>query len=200
MGKTLSMGISKQFVVSYCLRCALAVDYFYLHLQINVLVSQGEEMKVVDFGHSSISNNSLRFSTPNLRMQSCQWAPPEILNGATERSFAADVYSLAMTLLEVITGEYPFAGLLAPRVMAGVLYHGLFPVRPYCCLPPQHEACDALWNLFKDCWLFYPEMRPSVSEVNEKLQNASIDPADLTPGDHDGRIYGQCGMCRIHTL
>ncbi|CAE6454837.1 unnamed protein product [Rhizoctonia solani] len=166
----------------------------------NILVDHDFTLKIIDFGHSSISNHSLEISTPKLGMQSCPWAPPEILNGATERTFAGDVYSLAMTLPEVITGEYPFAGLLPARVMAGVLYHGLLPLRPYCCLPPKHEAYDMLWDLFKDCWLFYPEMRPSASEVTEKLLNASIDPTDLSPGDHDGRIGGQCGLCRVHRL
>ncbi|ELU44144.1 Pkinase domain-containing protein [Rhizoctonia solani AG-1 IA] len=151
-------------------------------------------------------NHSLQLSTPNSQMQSFFWAPPEILNGDTERTFAADVYSLGMITLnelqEIITGEYPFAGVLPQRVVAGVLYHGLFPVRPYCCLPPKHQACDGLWTLFKDCWLFYPEMRPSVTELYRFLQVFAtfIDPADLSPGDHGGRIGGQCGMCHIHTL
>ncbi|CAE6454186.1 unnamed protein product [Rhizoctonia solani] len=189
--------------IQACKEVCSAVAYLHEHnivhgdiKALNVLVSQDRSLKLIDFNSSTISNHSLQLSTPNSQMQSFFWAPPEILNGDTERTFAADVYSLGMTLLEIITGEYPFAGVLPQRVVAGVLYHGLFPVRPYCCLPPKHQACDGLWTLFKDCWLFYPEMRPSVTEVFATF----IDPADLSPGDHGGRIGGQCGMCHIHTL
>ncbi|CAE6452509.1 unnamed protein product [Rhizoctonia solani] len=66
----------------------------------NVLVSPDRSLRLIDFGHSTITDHSLQFSTPNAQMQACFWAPPEVLNGVTERSFAADVYSLAMTLLE----------------------------------------------------------------------------------------------------
>ncbi|QRW19842.1 kinase domain protein [Rhizoctonia solani] len=147
-----------------CKEVCSAVAYLHEHnivhgdiKALNVLVSQDRSLKLIDFNSSTISNHSLQLSTPNSQMQSFFWAPPEILNGDTERTFAADVYSLGM-------------------------------------------ACDGLWTLFKDCWLFYPEMRPSVTEVREKVFGTFIDPADLSPGDHGGRIGGQCGMCHIHNL
>ncbi|KAG8733930.1 hypothetical protein FRC11_014874 [Ceratobasidium sp. 423] len=76
----------------------------------NVLISQDLIAKITDFGTSALKNYTLEFaatkSKPGL---SIRWAAPEILEDKSDNSYEADVYSLAMTILEAITGDIPYA-------------------------------------------------------------------------------------------
>jgi serine/threonine protein kinase len=103
----------------------------FLHRDIkpqNVLVTQFGEPALADFGlatlqaSASSSDNALRFTTLH--------APPEVLEG-TGLSPATDVYGLASTLYQLLTGSPPliaFAGESSAAVILRILHEPVAPV------------------------------------------------------------------------
>ncbi|CAE6407141.1 unnamed protein product [Rhizoctonia solani] len=75
----------------------------------NILISDDGKPMLNDFGNAVLQEHSLNFTESTTRTNiSPRWTAPEILEGLTSCSYAADVYALGMTWLEVITGKVPF--------------------------------------------------------------------------------------------
>ncbi|EPQ55413.1 hypothetical protein GLOTRDRAFT_93862 [Gloeophyllum trabeum ATCC 11539] len=90
-----------------------------------------------------------------------------------------DVYSFAMTAYEIFTGKEPFV--LDYSVLwenektnwEDAVMEGIRPRRPTPQVAPQ--LTDALWSLIQDCWKQDPLVRPTMSEVVQRLEDSSID-------------------------
>ncbi|PNH11684.1 putative serine/threonine-protein kinase [Tetrabaena socialis] len=74
----------------------------------------------------------------------------------------ADVYSFAITLWELATGDRPYKGLNAARILHRVMLNGGRPVLPLW-LPP------AFSRLVVQCWAQRPKERPSFPEILRRL-------------------------------
>ncbi|KAF1328382.1 Tkl protein kinase, partial [Globisporangium splendens] len=72
----------------------------------NVLVGMDGKAKLIDFGLSAIVGDSEIMVDPKL-MGAIHWKSPEYLAGGRP-SFASDVYSFAMCILEAVTGDIPW--------------------------------------------------------------------------------------------
>jgi len=138
---------------------------------LNILVTEDWTVKITDFGLA-------RFNTDDNIMKSfvnpvgtIGFSAPEVLSGSgfTDK---ADIWSMAMVLYEVfyraINGEYkrPYEeyGLMAEYlVVAKVVESNLTPTIPT-------PSPDDLQNIFRICWNKVPEKRPSIMELQQKIE------------------------------
>ncbi|KAJ7251950.1 kinase-like domain-containing protein [Mycena rebaudengoi] len=97
-----------------------------------------------------------------------RWMAPERLvpsayNLPTAKAtLASDVYSFAMVLVEVFSGEPPW-GKHVPEPSVGIqVVTGLRPERP-------SNLPDGLWDLVQECWAQMPHDRPSIWDVYNRL-------------------------------
>lgn len=104
----------------------------------------------------------------------CRWMAPEVLDPSDEIleseecgplfTLASDVYSLGMTILEVMTGKVPFSHRRYDTVVVRDVIRGIQPPRP-----EMSILSDDVWNILKACWKAEPESRPSASLVQSWL-------------------------------
>jgi serine/threonine-protein kinase len=101
----------------------------------NIMITESEVVKLLDFG-IAISDRSIGLTTPGFLLGSLNYMSPEQLNGekATARS---DIYSVAVTLYEVLTGSPPFTGTTNYEIMIGHLQRTpLTPMEVNAVIPP----------------------------------------------------------------
>ncbi|CAN8293111.1 unnamed protein product [Cochlearia groenlandica] len=117
--------------------------------------------KVGDFGLSKIKRNTLvsggvRGTLP--------WMAPELLNGSSSKvSEKVDVFSFAIVLWEILTGEEPYANMHYGAIIGGIVNNTLRPTIP--------SYCDLDWRtLMEECWAPNPTARPSFTEIAGRLR------------------------------
>ena len=77
----------------------------------NVMMENGKEPKVMDFGLAKTSQASRKLSKTGMIMGTLQYMPPEQVEGRLRAiDQQSDVYGLGAMLYELITGNPPFAG------------------------------------------------------------------------------------------
>ncbi|WWC65262.1 uncharacterized protein I303_107879 [Kwoniella dejecticola CBS 10117] len=131
----------------------------------NILIDDEGRPRLCDFGLSQIkidiTNKSvippaeggsaagtLRFQSPE-RLQ---------LNPLTKE---CDVYSFAMTIYQIYSGEIPFAALDTYNAKMSIL-EGIRP-------PQLSDIPDQLYQLMTRCWAADPQARPTFEEISEEL-------------------------------
>ncbi|GMH41367.1 hypothetical protein BSKO_09277 [Bryopsis sp. KO-2023] len=88
--------------------------------------------------------------------------PPEMLRNGKLR-FATDVFSFAILLVEMMTGERPFGNMGSPAIIIGIV-EGMRPEIPRRCPQP-------LVDLIHDCWHENWRMRPQFGSVVSRLKD-----------------------------
>ena len=140
-------------------------------------------VKITDFGLSRDKGQTENAQTAMMTgCGSVLWMAPEILLGDRFNE-KVDVYSFAMCLLEVASGQLPWAG----------TNHGTVPLkvtqkqRPAAQL--QAAAADpAVALLVADCWQPDPRRRPGFGEITDRLEVvAAFGPARQWANKADGR-------------
>jgi serine/threonine protein kinase len=119
-------------------------------------------IKLTDLGLAryKLPENSLCSS----KMQgSTNWRAPEVFKENPDKyTWAADIYSFAMTSYEIVSGKRPFWDV--PTVTFDRLCAGERPCLPVNCQPE-------LANLIQRCWATNADERPKISEVCDELQS-----------------------------
>ena len=152
---------------------------FYLLIQANILIDRDWHARLADFGLLTIVSDptSLTASSSYVAGGTTRWMSPELLNpnlfGFTSDirpTKESDCYALGMVVLEVFSGQPPFASdkdfIVIQKVMGGE-----HPGRP-----EGLEGAwftDDLWGMLELCWATQPENRPSVEAVLERLEQFS---------------------------
>lgn len=96
-----------------------------------------------------------------------------LASGNFRSSPASDSYSLAMTLLEIITLEHPFPECGTQEAAGRQALEGVRPPRPAQLLDLQPNVIERLWELFEVMWTAEPESRPRLDAVLVSLEHIS---------------------------
>ncbi|RLN51988.1 hypothetical protein BBJ28_00012981 [Nothophytophthora sp. Chile5] len=127
----------------------------------NILVCAGA-VKLADFGLSVLVDHVESDADIDGACGAFRWKAPECLNGARP-TFASDIYSFGMCILEVVTGEFPWGNVMPDE---SVEYHVTqlkqIPARP-------STFSDVQWELVERMCRFNPEERISAGTVRHIL-------------------------------
>ncbi|QRW22765.1 Tyrosine-protein kinase [Rhizoctonia solani] len=127
--------------------------------------------RICGFGQATIINpdSELQFEYVPSEYTS-RWAAPELFTDEeVSKKPASDVYSLGMTILEIVTGSIPWADKTEHAVF-GALMSGNLPERSHQHFPLQDRWANLTWSLLTQCWDMDPAKRPTVAEVGSKLK------------------------------
>eukprot|EP01125_Pyxidicula_operculata_P020687 TRINITY_DN769_c0_g1_i1.p1 TRINITY_DN769_c0_g1~~TRINITY_DN769_c0_g1_i1.p1 ORF type:complete len:168 (+),score=22.48 TRINITY_DN769_c0_g1_i1:359-862(+) len=125
----------------------------------NVLLDEHYHCKISDFGLSRLRAEEGYHMTQNVGFLACM--APEVFKGE-EYSFHADVFSFAILLFNMVSGEKANNG-TEPLKFAHMVAHDNYrPIIPDVVSPFYKE-------LITQCWNAKPDQRPSFSAVLEHL-------------------------------
>ncbi|KAK0447534.1 kinase-like domain-containing protein [Armillaria borealis] len=140
------------------------------HLDIrgsNILVTDDERYCLSDCGLALAIESHAPDISPSMWMGSLQWHPPETMDSTLldDRYITArDIYSLGCTIFEIYAGEPPFSSLPSFAAILSAVLHSRDALEQ-----PKTMPMD-VWELFKDCILYYPDKRPSADDVGRRLE------------------------------
>lgn len=177
-------------------QAALGLDYLHkknvVHGDLklnNILVGADGQAKLSDFGLSAVRTSSTLSRTSGSDqsvMGGLRWRAPECLK--QRPSFASDIYSFAMCMIEAVINEPPFAFLDDDDVRAN-LQNGTIPDRPA-------EMNDGAWQLVLTMTHFDPNKRVKLSTVLEQLKLLAGNEAGRTCCSSMGSDQAQtCSKC-----
>ncbi|CEL53055.1 Serine/threonine-protein kinase dst1 OS=Dictyostelium discoideum GN=dst1 PE=3 SV=1 [Rhizoctonia solani AG-1 IB] len=161
-----------------CIQIAEAISYLHgigiIHGDVkgpNVLISGDGIPRITGFRQAIIAHpdSDLCFESFDSEC-TLHWAPPEIVTEDAGRTTHSDIYSLGMTILEVITGCPPWGNMRDYRVVTMMIL-GERPNRPNDHIPSGNEWADLTWDLLMRCWNQNPTERPTAAEVRDELKD-----------------------------
>ncbi|KAI9365991.1 kinase-like domain-containing protein [Zopfochytrium polystomum] len=140
----------------------LALNYLHKSVRIihrdikaaNILLTSTGRVKICDFGVAGqLASSGLRrhsfVGTP-------YWMAPEVIMRA-EYAFKADIWSLGITIIELATGNPPFAELMPQKALSLI---------PHCRPPQLKGQFSSLMKEFVDlCLKEDPDQRPSAEDL-----------------------------------
>ncbi|KAE9099934.1 hypothetical protein PF010_g15006 [Phytophthora fragariae] len=139
----------------------------------NILIGSDGSAKLTDFGLSTVESNTTECtSEPECETESAcgaqvsvgaiRWKAPEVLRGE-KSTFASDIYSFGMCILEAASGSYPWGMTKDPVVRYFVLKKQQIPNRP-------EKCCEAAYALVQQMCHFDPSKRLGINAVVEALK------------------------------
>lgn len=150
----------------------LAIGLLHLHsltilhrdlTSLNILLDEMGNIKISDFGLSREKTQEGSMTMTLGGICNPRWRAPEITKNIGHYSEKVDVYSFALVVWEILTGELPFANLDGPQAAAQVAYTNLRPPIPPTCPAP-------LQGLIQRCWVDDAKSRPDFKEIVEELR------------------------------
>ncbi|KAF8312069.1 kinase-like protein, partial [Clavulina sp. PMI_390] len=139
----------------------------------NVLLDNFGNPCLCDFGLSRIRHEVTRTGTLLMEGGRLRFLAPELFTAYTETfrtSMATDVFSLAMTFLNIWSGKPPFCEVTMDKKVASKLKKGKRPARPAMSLGLVPAAESALWTLLNEMWAQEPTARLPSRTVSEYLK------------------------------
>ncbi|KFK40150.1 hypothetical protein AALP_AA3G336800 [Arabis alpina] len=130
----------------------------------NLLMDEHGLVKVADFGVARVQIES---GVMTAETGTYRWMAPEVIEHKPY-SHKADVFSFAIVLWELLTGDIPYAFLTPLQAAVGVVQKGLRPK-----IPKKTNA--KVKELLERCWHKDPEQRPVFEEIIEMLQQIMIE-------------------------
>lgn len=131
----------------------------------NILVAMDGKAKLSDFGLSHVVSRKHahrpRSPSAHMGLGAIRWKAPEVLCGEVPRR-ASDIYSLAMCLIEAVTGTYPWGNSIPDSAVAVHVKRGRIPLQ-------SPEFSDAEWSLVRAMCQFKASERLRVADVVKAL-------------------------------
>jgi len=104
---------SEEIIINYIKQVLIGLDYLHsnnvIHRDIkgdNILLTKEGEVKLADFGVSVILEQSLESKSVSFA-GTPYWMAPEVIQGHKVTT-TCDIWSLACTIIELLTGKPPF--------------------------------------------------------------------------------------------
>lgn len=132
----------------------------------NIMVGMDGKAKLIDFGLSCLLNEA-EIQIDVKKMGAVHWKSPEYLAGGRP-SFASDVYSFAMCIIEVVSGDIPWGKMIPAAVRFQVLRRNNIPNLP-------ESMSEKQRNLIKLMMKKEPSERVRMAFVVEKLREFAQD-------------------------
>ncbi|OHT01312.1 TKL family protein kinase [Tritrichomonas foetus] len=129
---------------------------------LNVLLDSNLRGKIIDFGMVRTRQNAPMtgmIGTPH-------WMAPEVLMSVPSYDERVDVYSFAIFLWELLTGEMPYNKMQQVDIAIGICHGTLRPTIP-------DDTPPVLARLIESCWSQKPENRPQMSKIVIELSQNS---------------------------
>ncbi|KAG6949378.1 hypothetical protein JG688_00014655 [Phytophthora aleatoria] len=117
----------------------------------NILVNIDGDAKLTDFGLSALESAG-----------AVRWVAPECLAGE-QASYASDVFSLGMCIVQAVSGKMPWGNQLDNAVVKHRMRNGELPQRPL-------QFSDDQWQLVESMCKFDPRERMHLLVVVQKLR------------------------------
>ncbi|KAF5288232.1 hypothetical protein FQA39_LY04000 [Lamprigera yunnana] len=158
-------------VVTWAKQIAGGMQYLHAHKIIhrdlkspNVLIGDGEIIKISDFGTSRTWNE---VSTKMSFAGTVAWMAPEAIQELA-CSEKIDIWSFGVVLWELLTCETPYKDMEQSAIMYMV---GTGKLRP-----PVPSTCpEGIKLIMQMCWKFNPKDRPSFKLICNHLEIASVE-------------------------
>ncbi|KAG6614305.1 TKL protein kinase [Phytophthora cinnamomi] len=124
----------------------------------NILVGSDYQVKLTDFGLSA-SAKKLKWTGSSGTVGAIRWKAPERL-GEYDRgpSFASDIYSFGMCIIETVTGSFPWRETMNEDIVVSKVTKGKLPHRP-------DVFNDEQWDLVSRMCCLNPDDRVTISAV-----------------------------------
>ena len=129
----------------------------------NILVSANDVIKIADFGLARDVHCNDYYKKTGVGCLPVKWMSPEALFHSRYTT-KSDVWSFGVLLWEIMTlGGEPYTGVSYERLFQ-LLQMGFRMERPTCC------SLD-IYQLMDDCWNGEPTLRPSFSNLENRLDD-----------------------------
>ncbi|KAK0211771.1 kinase-like domain-containing protein [Armillaria fumosa] len=136
----------------------------------NILISDDCRAVIADFGISFVMGvTSFATSSSSHKGGTVKWQAPEVLKDR-QKSFPADVYSMACVYFEVFDGTIPWSDLSEGAVILNVAIRKEHPPCPR--LPESTGHAKLWWKIMTKCWTYEPLDRPTVLDIMASLHGA----------------------------
>ncbi|KAG8911513.1 hypothetical protein FRC01_005673 [Tulasnella sp. 417] len=163
-----------------CLRLIyeIAQGLQYLHSQkimhgslkpSNILVQDNGSAVLSDFSLATLPTFYSSKTRSNPRVNVFRYQAPEVILDQPI-SEASDVYSWAMTALEIITGKPPYHTLRSAGQFVGLVITKSQTPQQTDYKSPVLDKYPELWDLFARCWQREPKERPTAKEIVDGLK------------------------------
>eukprot|EP01099_Mayorella_cantabrigiensis_P001703 TRINITY_DN1755_c0_g2_i1.p1 TRINITY_DN1755_c0_g2~~TRINITY_DN1755_c0_g2_i1.p1 ORF type:complete len:532 (-),score=88.92 TRINITY_DN1755_c0_g2_i1:288-1883(-) len=145
----------------------------------NLLVDEYDNIKVCDFGFSTIRTSSRGVVQQGTMVGSPLWMAPEVMQGKPI-SEKADVYSFGIVFWEMVTQSEPFPEIETfKQLEEEICVHEKRPDIP-------EQLPHSIKEMMMNCWHSKPNYRPSFSEIIDRFPELLM---DCAINDPTGKLF-----------
>jgi len=174
--------LSEQDAIRYGAQVALALQYAHdqgvIHCDVkpeNILVNDHGVAKVADFGVADTVTRTLSPDEAREVLGTIAYLAPEVIQGSPAEA-RSDVYSLGLTVYEMIAGRLPFAGTTAAAIAGQRLASPAPPLRTF-----AMSASPTVESTLARALALSPHDRfVSAGEFGTALRRSAVAPARQT--------------------